>query len=149
MVNSMDLPLIGTQVVSRLRLLAVSGALVGLAIYVAMFRPRYTRVTAPSGNSYDLIVMHEDSGVLGMFGSQALTRGPAWVVNYYAREANQGEAQDLRELAESTARARHIRFIVVQQTTPVFGRWLPIVTGQMWAYRLSPGGRWELVSGVR
>jgi hypothetical protein len=111
----------------RTRLL-VAGAALAILVggFAFVFRPHYSTIEVPSGSSYDIIRVTVDSGIAGLFPS--VKQEPALLVNYYARVGDQDEAR--------------LHLIVIQQTTPLLFRWLPLVRGQMRAYHLVVG-QWE------
>jgi hypothetical protein len=118
-----------------------AGLTILIGILAVVFRPRYIRTQVPSGNSYDIIQVGVDSGIAGLFPS--VKQEPALLVNYYARMNDEEEAREIRDFAAPMARERHLHLIVIQQTTPILGRWLPFVHGQMLAYHLVVG-QWQL-----
>jgi hypothetical protein len=126
----------------RTRIL-IGGAALAILIggFAIAFRPHYSTIQAPSGNSYDIIQVTVDSGIAGLFPS--VNQEPALLVNYYARVGDQDEARELRDFAAPIAHERRLHLIVIQQTTPLLFRWLPLVRGQMWAYHLVVG-HWQI-----
>jgi hypothetical protein len=132
---------------ARRRWLLIGGvAAVGLiAVSVAIFRPQYSTIRVSSGESYDIIQIGRDDGVGALFSARAQGAGPALLVNYYARVGDLQEAQRLHEYAIPIADSAGLRLIVVSQTTPTVTRWLPLVRGQMWAWRRWGAGNWRRV----
>jgi len=125
-------------------LIVGGGFLVFASVYVAMFRPRYLTIRAPSGVTYDVIEMRRDDGITALFGPQSQAVGPALFINYYSREGGAGEARELVDYAVPMADSARLELIVVAQTTPTLTRWLPFVSWKMWAWRRFGPGDWRI-----
>jgi len=114
---------------------------VGIALaYGACFHPRFTTVTLRSGEHFDVIQVTRDPGVGRMFGDTVARMGEAVIVNYYAPALGYEEAQKVIPVAEPAATQFGDSLIIVQQTQTPYSRWIPVVRGQMFAFRRTPQG---------
>jgi hypothetical protein len=77
-----------------------------------------------------------------MFGARVRALGSAVIVNYEARTTGYDAAFQLVPLASPIADQYGDSLIVIQQTRHPFTRWVPIVRGEMYAFRRQASGEW-------
>lgn len=114
--------------------------------YALACHPRYQGVRVSASRSVDVISVARDGGIGRMFGAPGATLGPALVVSYYSsargRQGQGLERLDIFEWARPQAERLGLGAVVLWRTEPVVSRWLPLVRGDVVAFRRKSDGTW-------
>jgi hypothetical protein len=113
-------------------------------------RPRLVRMTAPSGRFVDVINIRR----LNRVQMDRLAVPPSFqsciYLSFYQRDlpidTTAMQLGDAVAIAMSQAEESGDSTILIERNNPVLSRWIGLVHGERYAFRLLPTGRWRPIS---